>query len=296
MKIHSKRVRPVIIGMVTIFAFSLLFGASRVSAQEQVAYQPSGFSAFEQFSGSETSQGQLMIQDTDLGYNFNEHVGLDIGVPVWEVHETFPGQPHRWNTGIGDPYADLRLTFLNPYLNYSTVATVAVPAEETGAFSTGRLGLDWFNHFDHSFGRLTPFADGGISNGIIDTRLLSQPFRLVQSFRTLGFLADVEGGMGFRVANRMSIGGSYYALLPSGSQKAFNGITNFFLTPAATVGNNTLSNITHDRGYSAWIRVSPASFFYIEPAYVHSLKLNDDAVTLTVGVDVRKMFTRGSSN
>jgi hypothetical protein len=29
---------------------------------------------------------------------------------------------------------------------------------------------------------------------------------------------------------------------------------------------------------------------YIEPAYVHSLKLNTDAATLTVGFDLRALF------
>ena len=157
--------------------------------------------------------------------------------------------------------------------------------------STGRVGADWFNHFDHSFGPVTPFVDGGIANGLLDTRLLSQPFRLANSFRTLGFIGDVEGGTSVRLARPVSVGASYYELFPGGDQKVYNGVTNFFLAP---VGTETVSNITHDRGYSAWIQLTLGRFLYIEPAYVHSTKLDNDAATLTVGVDLKSIFSRPS--
>jgi hypothetical protein len=166
-----------------------------------------------------------------------------------------------------------------------------VPVQETGAFSTGRLGLDWFNHFDRPIGRLTPYVNVGISNGLLDTRLVAQPFRIFDSFRSLGFLANGEGGMTLRVANRLIVGGSYYALEPSGSQKLYaaNGIRNFFLLPNGSAGS--VSDFTHDRGYSAFLRINPTRFMYIEPAYVHSLKFNQDAATVTVGFDVRALFS-----
>ena len=65
---------------------------------------------------------------------------------------------------------------------------------------------------------------------------------------------------------------SYYELFPGGDQKVYNGVTNFFLS---TVGTETVSNITHDRGYSAWVQLTLGRFLYIEPAYVHSIKLNN---------------------
>jgi acetoacetate decarboxylase len=45
------------------------------------------------------------------------------------------------------------------------------------------------------------------------------------------------------------------------------------------------SDLTHDRGYTAFARINHGNF-YLEPGYVHSIKLNDDAATLTVGVDL----------
>jgi len=278
-----------LIPLFALFAAALFLASTATQAQEIAAYQPRGFTAYEQFRASTSDQGQLLIFDTNFGYDFNNHVGADIGIPVYLLRPTIPGLPKQWNTDIGDPYLDLRLAFPNPFLNYSTALTISVPANETGAFSTGRLGMDWFNHFDHAFGPVVPFVNAGIANGVLDTRFLSQPYRLTQSFRTLGFIADTEGGMTFQVAPRVGIGGSYYALLPSGDQKAYSGIQNFFLLPTTT---ETVSQITHDRGYTAYLRLTPTRSLYLEGAYVHSLELNTDAATVTVGVDVKSLFSR----
>ena len=105
-------------------------------------------------------------------------------------------------------------------------------------------------------------------------------------------MADTEGGMNFRLARPVSVGGSYYALLPSGQQKVYAGVQNFFLLPTT---NETVSQITHDRGYTAYLRLTPTRSLFIEGAYVHSLELNTDAATLTIGVDVRSLFNRPMS-
>ena len=281
--------------LMTLLAVGLCFPfAASSSAQARHAVEDKGFTAFEEFRGTTSDQGQVFILDTSIGYDFNSHVGLDVGAPYFFVRATpnrAPGERHFWDNSWGDPYADLRLAFDNRVLNYATVLSASVPISETGAFSTGRLGIDWFNHFDRPIGRLTPFVNAGISNGLLDTRLMAQPFRIFDSFKSLGFLADAEGGLTLRVVSRAIIGGSYYALEPSGSQKlsSANGIQNFLLLPN---GSASISNLTHDRGYSAFLRFNPTRFMYIEPAYVHSTKLDQDAATLTVGFDLRELFGR----
>jgi hypothetical protein len=289
---NFRRIGSYILKTFALLAMCLV-GASHLTAQSaRPAAESKGFTLFEEFRGSTSDQGQFTILDTSIGYDFNQHVGIDIGVPYYFFRNTphlVPGERHFWDNTVGDPYADLRLTFNNRVLNYATIFSFSVPVAETGAFSTGRLGADWFNHFDRPIGPFTPYVNAGISNGLLDTRLVAQPFRIFDSFRSLGFLADAEGGLTLKVAKRAEIGGSYYALQPWGSQKVYaaNGIQNFFLQPN---GPGDVSNLTHDRGYSAFIRINPTRFMYIEPAYVHSLKLNSDAATLTVGFDLRAMF------
>lgn len=258
-------------------------------AQENVAYQEHGVTMFEEIRGVESDQGQFAIADTSVGYMFNGHVAFDIGEPVFFARATLPNTPHVWKIDAGDPYGDLRLSFDNPVLNYDTVFTVTVPIRGTSVLSTGRVGLDWFNHFDHTFWRVTPFVNGGVGDGILDTTQLNQPYRLVQNFKTLGFIGDVEGGMTLQVAPHLRVGGSYYALLPAGTEKVYiNGVQNLLLLPVGV----SASDITHDRGYTAFARVTLSRFLYAEAAYVHSIPLNDDAATVTFGVDVRSLFTR----
>lgn len=290
---NSEGIRRFIAVALAIVSLCLI-GATYASAQAVHAVEDKGFTAFEEFRGTTSNQGQFLILDTSIGYDFNSHIGLDVGAPYFFVRATpnlAPGERHFWDNSWGDPYFDLRLSFDNRVLNYATIITAAVPVNETGAFSTGRLGIDWFNHFDRPIYRITPFVNVGISNGLLDTRLLAQPFRIFDSFQSLGFLADGEAGINFRIAKRLIVGGSYYALEPSGSQKVYsaNGIQNFFLQPN---GTTNVSDLTHDRGYSAFLRVNPTRFMYIEPAYVHSVKLNEDAATLTVGFDLRELFGR----
>lgn len=272
-------------------ALIFLFGDSTSYAQAIAPVQDHGFTAFEQVRAIDSDLGQFAVVDTSIGYNFNQHVGIDIGEPVFFLRPTVPGMTHHWNIDGGDPYADLRLAFDNKVLNYATSFTATVPVHGTSAFSTGRIGLDWFNHFDHSFGRLTPFVNGGLSNGIVDTNLLSQPFRLVQNFRTLGFLADVEGGMSVRLVDRLKVGGSYYELIPGGDQKVFiNGVQDLAILPNGIAP----SNVTHDHGYTGFVRLTPTRFMFVEAAYVHSIALNDDAATVTLGFDLRSIFSRPS--
>jgi hypothetical protein len=259
------------------------------------SYSTSGFTMFEEFRGSSSSKlGQSLTLDTSIGYNFGSHIGIDIGVPLYRSRETdFLSTDHSWQDRLGDPYADLRLTFDTRAVNYATYLTFAIPVMEAGSFSTGRLGVDWFNHFDHSFSRYTPFVNIGIANGILDTRLLSQPYRTLQNFATLGFLFYTEGGVSVRLWRRLNSGVSYYQFVPSGQEQIF--AQNLRVQPS---GSLTVSDITHDHGATAFVRFSPTRFIYIEPSYVHNIQLDDNAVTFRVGIDFRSATSRsrGPSN
>ena len=176
-----------------LFRFLLLLGIGCIPGATLRAQQPTptaethGFTLFEEFRGSTSNQGQFAILDTSIGYDFNRHIGIDLGAPYFFFRATpnlAPGERHFWDNRVGDPYFDIRLTFENRVLNYATAVTASIPVAETGAFSTGRMGVDWFNHFDRPIGRLTPYVNVGISNGLLDTRLISQPFRIFDSFRS----------------------------------------------------------------------------------------------------------------
>ena len=60
----------------------VLCGMVSVQAQS-VDSGEKGFTAFEEFRASTSNFGQLLTADTNLGYDFNRFVGLDVGIPVF---------------------------------------------------------------------------------------------------------------------------------------------------------------------------------------------------------------------
>ena len=91
----------------TLVAVVLLLSGKTVFAQSQTqpySYQEKGFTAYEDIRVSDSNFGQFLIFDTSFGYQFNNHIGADVGVPVYLVRPTFPGQPHQWDYNVGDPY------------------------------------------------------------------------------------------------------------------------------------------------------------------------------------------------
>jgi hypothetical protein len=283
--IHSK-----LLVKSALLVIVLIMGTGRLPAQLSPNPSERGFTAYEEARASTSDSGQFVALDTNIGFDFNQHVGTDVGIPVYFIRPTLAGQAHVWDNRLGDPYWDTRFRFDNRILNYATVFTVSVPAQQTGAFSTGHVGLDWFNHFDHQISRFRPFVNVGVANGIINTHQLSQPFRLTELLKTSGFLGIAEGGMDFKVWHSLRVGSSFYALEPAGTQKiagqpVTSATANPTLTPAATLAD-------HDRGYSSWVRLLSSRFLYTQVGYNHSIKLDQDAATVTVGFDFTSLLRR----
>src|SRR5919204_977927 len=100
--------------------------------------QNKGFTSYVQFQGSSNSLGQIMDLDTRVGYNFSQHFGVDGGVPIYFVRGTTSTGDYSTN-GLGNLYGDLRVTYKNPIVNYSTVLTGYAPTADTKhGLSTGR--------------------------------------------------------------------------------------------------------------------------------------------------------------
>lgn len=248
-----------------------------------------GFSLFEEFHGSAGSSGQFLVLDSALEYDFNNHFGMGVGLPVYFLHPDTSalGQSEPWQNHSGDPYLDLRLTLDKPILSYATVLSLSVPTSSAGLFSTGKVGVNWFNHFERPVKRFVPFVNAGIGNGALASYVLSQPFRLSQTYTPYGFVADFEGGTLFRLSQRWGLGGLYYVLVPCGHQTVLASGPSDSSSQAIDV-----SQLTHDDGLSAFVRLIPTPYLYAQVGYVHSVKLSQDAATFIVGVDVLALARR----
>ncbi len=290
----------------------LLLTCSLAGAQSNPAASSNdderGFASYIQFGGSSNSSGRVFKLDTSIGYNFSSHVGFDVGLPVYFVSasSTATGTSSS-NQGMGNPYLDFRLTFRNPVLSYRSMVTGYFPvADIKSGFSTGRMTGDWTNHFEHSFSRLTPFADVGIGNTILDSRFFDRPFT------SLGFNAHFEGGASLALSRYVYVGASGYAIVPSGQQRIYSrmlrmssgtgtgtgtgmgtgmGRGRVFETATETVGT---ADIARDHGASAWIGASPNAYLDFELGYTRSVQYDLNTVSFSVGVNVGRLVRNKS--
>ena len=288
--------------MALLFALTLLVLTSSASAQSPggsaTSKEDTGWVAYEYFSGSSNTFGQVMKLDTSVGYNFNEHFGADVGLPVYFVRASSSSTSNGFSSGngIGNAYVDLRLTVRDPVVNFGSILTGMAPTGDTNlGLSTGRFTFDWDNHFDRNFAALRPFADLGIGNTISDTHFFVRPFT------TLGIVSHFEGGTTYRVFPFVRVGASLYDDLPSGQQKVFSKLkprqsaggfaarhgAGPFENAHETVGP---ADIARDNGYSAWVETSSLPVVHLEAGYSRSVHYALNTFSFGIGVNLGSLY------
>lgn len=272
--------------------------------------QPSeeaGFSFYTSFQGNSSSLGQVMRLDPSVGYRFNRFLEIDLGLPFYFVRPSaeIQGFADRAESGLGNLYTDLRLSFFNPVVNYGSTLTVTAPTgDRDKGLSTGEVTWSWNNHFNKRLGRVVPFLNAGVANTITDT-----PF-FIRPYVSRGFVSHVSGGASWNFARVASLGASAYAYEPSGEQTVFSRVVRRPL-PATTGGIGrgrgrprgvfeTVAEITgpaeiaRDRGFAVWLDLIPNPVVFLEAGYSRSTTYALDTVFWNVGVNVRSLMRKTS--
>ena len=232
--------------------------AANVSLLAQGQTQPSpdsraqvdsdkGITGFETFQGTINSDSRIYKLDSNLGWDFNKHFGVFVGVPVYVANvpsitttngTTTTANASHTNSGIGNAYLGFTLMAPNPKLDYASSVTAYAPTGSVAkGLSTGRVGVDWTNRFEHTFYGLTPFFVGGLSNTVPDSVFFARPFT------SLGAISHLEEGAEYQLVKHFYAGGSGYQIVPFGSQKVFSRLSgkgkgkNSFDTSAVSTGN-----------------------------------------------------------
>ncbi|HZD96182.1 MAG TPA: hypothetical protein VE133_18115 [Candidatus Sulfotelmatobacter sp.] len=283
---------------VFLCAFALFSLAMPVYGQSQPEIQK-GFNGFEAFQGSLNSDSRMFKLDSNVGYEFNKHVGVFAGLPLYFANtQTVTTQVNGTatttttqdvtNNGLGNAYFGFALRAPNKTLDYSSTVTFAAPTGSTSkGFSSGRANADWTNRFEHSFNRLTPYFEGGLSNAVPDSQLFTRPFT------SLGTLTHFEEGGEFELIKHFAVGGSGYEIVPFGNQKIFSKIVNkgqsgkgkgknSFDQAAETSG----TGITRENGFNGWIAFDPAPLWRVELGFSRSatFDLNSFAFNLRMNL------------
>lgn len=256
------------------------------------------------FEGDSSGDGTITDLAAGVGYNFSHHFGLDLGIPYYFVGT--PSSIKQKNpsavsgNGLGSVGADLKWNFPQKILNYASTIHLGAPTGDTKkGFSTGHATWNWSNHFEHGWGNVTPFIDGGAGNTILDTRFFHRPFT------SFGYNASFEGGTEID-AGPFSLTASAYDIAPWGTQTVYSRV---FRCPstAKCVPNGASTNrkgytsasvqtggasLTRDNGFNAGVEVKPRPYLDLEIDYSRSVPLQLNDFSFAIGVDFRALMHR----
>jgi hypothetical protein len=274
----------------TVLVGIILLAASAV-AQAKPPAQDTGLTSYVEFGGTTNSAGQVYELDSNIGYTFTEHFGMDLGVPVYLVNTSSSTTGATSGSGVGNPSVDLRWKYLHPAVNFASVVTGSAPLGDSKlGLSTGRATFDWTNRFDRTFSQVTPFLEAGFSNTTSDSRLFVRPYT------TLGLNTHFRGGAEVNVWKSLSIGGAAYAILPFGDQTVFSRVTKVpngnsagashgrnFEVSQQTTGT---ADIAQDNGFSTWLDASLTPYLDAELGYTRSIHYDLNSVSFSLGLNV----------
>jgi len=291
----------------SLFAFFAIAVFAQNTPRNKKDADDTGWTSTLNFEGSANSQERVLDLGSNVGYRFNEHWGVDMGVPLSFVSSSSTTTTTGTTTGkstssslnsLGNVYMNVNFKTTADVANYNSTLTVSAPTgSTTKGVSTGRPNYGWNNHVEHDFDRLTPFLELGLSNGLTDTKLMHHPFT------TLGFVSQFTGGSKIDLGGNFSVGGSLYDVLPAGQQKMFSKLVAKKSTSTAGTGKNgrayelaseTTGNasLTHDNGGSAWVEYSPGKIFDFQIGYTHSVHFALDTVAFSLEVNLAKLTKR----
>lgn len=245
-------------GLPLIALGAMLLVSVALRAQDD---QPSGTSnedkgptAAETISANTNHINGMVTLDTSLGWNFTRHFGFDVGVPymfatrpgfftstqnslgyatyayigctqIFGCYDAVGTTSRIWTGALADAYGQLH--YARTYRSYNFLANLTgdVPtASYHKGLTTGRTQWDLFNHIDTNVRGFDPFVNFGVANGRMDQHFLPRPFESDLPFRTLGYMADFEGGIQYKVWRRFTLGASIWDVLPFGPQKVYSSL------------------------------------------------------------------------
>lgn len=261
-----------------------------------------GWTLGTRFEGSSSSDGSVFDFSTALGRNFSRHFGVDFGVPFYFI--TTPSSTSTRNpgassgTGIGSIFMDLRTTFPNPMLNYSSAIHLTAPSGDTKkGLSTGHATWNLSNHFDHAFGDFSPFLDAGVGNSVMDTHFLHRPYM------TFGYNAQFEGGLEYD-PGKFSFSASLYDVAPWGNQTIISRVFRCGGSSSCSSGGTSTNrknynnasvttgaaDLARDNGFNAGVDFKPVPQLDFEFDFSRSVPLHLNSYSFGIGLDLSRLL------
>jgi hypothetical protein len=224
--------------------------------------------------------GWATIATPSAGYSFNDVFSIDATLPIYmyrlaESRSTHPRPTAQLVNQRGEPgdiIFGLHAQFIPRLFQYQLTGAFTAPTgDEAYGLTTGRVTFDINNHFERTFGRITPNLElgGGDSTTLVNRTV-------TKNYTSLGPLAHFQIGLGIDLFGGISFESDAYEQLPIGDQKIYGPSRN----GKATVV--TGHNVTEDNGFINALDIPLGSNVTLSGYYSRSLRIHTD--TAAIGI------------
>jgi hypothetical protein len=235
----------------------------------------------------ESTTGWATLATPAIGYSFNDIFSIDATIPIYfyrlaESRSTHPRPTAQLVNQRGEP-GDIVLGFHGQFIprlfQYQLTGLVTAPTgDEAYGLTTGRVTFDISNHFERTFGRITPNLEiGGGDSTTLVNRIVTK------NYTSLGPLAHFQVGIGIDLLRGMSFETDAYEQLPIGDQKIYG---------PSRHGNATVvtgHNVTEDNGFVNALDVPVNSHITFSGYYSRSLRLRSDTAAIGITYVMRSV-------
>lgn len=222
--------------------------------------------------------GWATIATPAAGYNFNDVFSVDATIPIYfyrlaESRSTHPKPTAQLVNQRGEP-GDVVLGFHAQFVprlfQYQLTGLVTAPTgDQDYGLTTGRVTFDISNHFEHTFGRITPTLEIGAGDS---TTLINRT--VTKNYTSLGPLAHFQVGIGVGLLRGISFEADAYEQLPIGDQKIYGPSRKG--KPTVVTGHN----VTEDNGFTNTLDVPLSGHFTLSGYYSRSLRIHSDTAAI----------------
>jgi hypothetical protein len=213
-----------------------------------------------------------------VGYSFNDIFSIDATIPIYmyrlaDSRSTHPRPDAKLVTQrgeLGDIVFGLHAQFVPRLFQYQVTGAFTAPTgDEAYGLTTGRVTFDINNHFERTFGRITPNIElgGGDSTTLVNRTV-------TKNYTSLGPLAHFQVGLGIDLFRGMSFESDAYEQLPIGDQKIYG---------PSRHGNATVvtgHNVTEDNGFINALDIPLNSHLTLSGYYSRSLRIHSDTAAI----------------
>lgn len=224
--------------------------------------------------------GWATLATPAIGYSFNDIFSIDASIPIYfyrlaESRSTHPKPTQQLVNQRGEPgdiVFGLHAQFIPRLFQYEITGAFTAPSgDEAYGLTTGRVTFDVNNHFERTFGRLTPNLElGAGDSSTLVNRIVTK------NYTSLGPLAHFQVGLGVDLLRGISFESDAYEQLPIGDQKIYG---------PSRHGNATVvtgHNVTEDNGFINSLDIPLDSHFSLSGYYSRSLRLHTDTAAMGI--------------